>query len=405
MLTPRYTHTRIAAYIGYTVQAIINNFLPILFIALQNVYRISYEQLGRLIVVNFLTQLFTDILTPKIVAVTGYKKAAVLCQGLAAAGLVLLVFLPRLLPSPYLGIVISIVVYAFASGLIEVILSPLIEALPSSNRRGAMSILHSFYCWGQAFTAVGTTLLILLFGYRNWFYVPLIWAIVPLINLFNFWRAPVIEPPREQQSGNAKKLLANPLFRTFMVIMLCAGASEIAMAQWASLFAQQALGVSKTVGDLAGPCAFALFMGTGRLLYARFAARLSFRRVLLLLSGVCSLCYLTAAFTASPVLSLAACALCGFTVSVFWPGTYSAGAVEFPGSGTMMYSLFAMCGDLGCCSGPWLVGLIADQAGLKIGLAASAVFPVILFVAVLFFYHSRAELCQSGCKTPQNSIQ
>lgn len=381
-----YTPTKIASYVGFFVQAIVNNFLPILFIALQDVYKIGYEKLGRLIMFNFITQLVTDMLTPKIVGIFGYRKTAFMCQGFAALGLAMLSFMPRVLPDPYVGIVISVMVYAFASGLMEVILSPMVEMLPTKNKSGNMSILHSFYCWGQAVTALATTFLVSLFSYLNWMYIPLIWAIVPFINMFSFLRVPIIEPEPERKSDSLKKLLSSPLFRCFMVMMLCAGASEIAMAEWASMFAQQALGVSKVVGDLAGPCAFAIFMGTGRILYARFAERLSFRKTLITLSTLCAICYLTAAFSEIPLLALISCAVCGFTVSVMWPGTYSAGAKAFPRGDAVMFSVFAMCGDLGCCLGPWILGIIADVSSLHTGFAVTAVFPLIMLINAIFFF-------------------
>lgn len=381
-----YTPTKIASYVGLFVQAIVNNFLPILFIALQDVYNIGYEKLGRIIMFNFITQLVTDILTPKILGVLGYRKTAFMCQGFAALGLSLLSFLPRIMPDPYVGIVISVTVYAFASGLMEVILSPLVEMLPTKNKSGNMSILHSFYCWGQAVTALVTTFLVSLFGYANWMYIPIIWAIVPFINMFSFLKVPIIEPEPERKSDSLKKLLSSPLFRCFMVMMLCAGASEIAMAEWASMFAQQALGVSKVIGDLAGPCAFAIFMGTGRVLYARFAERVSFRKTVMVLSALCVACYLTAAFVNIPLLALISCALCGFTVSVMWPGTYSAGSKAFPHGDAVMFSVFAMCGDLGCCLGPWILGIIADIKSLHTGFAVTAVFPVIMLITAIFFF-------------------
>lgn len=381
-----YTPTKIASYVGLFVQAIVNNFLPILFIALQDVYNIGYEKLGRIIMFNFITQLVTDILTPKIVGVLGYRKTAFMCQGFAALGLSLLSFLPRIMPDPYVGIVISVTVYAFASGLMEVILSPLVEMLPTKNKSGNMSILHSFYCWGQAVTAIVTTFLVSLFGYANWMFIPIIWAIVPFINMFSFLKVPIIEPEPERKSDSLKKLLSSPLFRCFMVMMLCAGASEIAMAEWASMFAQQALGVSKVIGDLAGPCAFAIFMGTGRVLYARFAERVSFRKTVMVLSALCAACYLTAAFVNIPLLALISCALCGFTVSVMWPGTYSAGSKAFPHGDAVMFSVFAMCGDLGCCLGPWILGIIADIKSLHTGFAVTAVFPVIMLITAIFFF-------------------
>lgn len=381
-----YTPTKIASYAGLFVQAIVNNFLPILFIALQDVYKIGYEKLGRLIMFNFVTQLVTDMLTPKIVGILGYRKCAIMCQGFAALGLTMLSFMPRIMPDPYVGIVVSVMVYALASGLMEVILSPMVEMLPTKNKSGNMAVLHSFYCWGQAVTTLVTTLLVSLLGYVNWMYIPILWAIVPFINMFSFIKVPIIEPEPERKSDSLKTLLSSPLFRCFTVMMVCAGASEIAMAEWASMFAQQALGVSKVVGDLAGPCAFAIFMGTGRILYARFSAKLSFRKTVIVLSALCAACYLTTALTGIPILALISCAVCGFTVSVMWPGTYSAGAKAFPRGDAVMFSVFAMCGDLGCCLGPWILGIIADIKSLNTGFAVTALFPIIMLITTIFFF-------------------
>lgn len=234
-----YTSTKISSYIGYFVQAIVNNFLPILFIALQDVYGIGYEKLGRLVMFNFVTQMITDILSPKIIAKTGYRKAAIMCQFTAAAGLAAAAFLPKIMWDPYWGIVIAIIIYAFASGLMEVILSPMIEMLPTDNKSGNMSLLHSFYCWGQAITTIGTTLLLHAFGYKGWSYIPLLWAAIPFFNAFSFFKVPIVEPEPERKSDSFKTLFKSRLFRCFMLMMLCSGAAEIAMAEWASMFAQR----------------------------------------------------------------------------------------------------------------------------------------------------------------------
>lgn len=380
-----YTSTKISAYVGYFVQAIVNNFLPILFVAFQDIYGIGYEKLGRLIMFNFVTQMLTDIVAPKIVSKLGYRKTAVMCQLIAALGLSLAAILPNILPDAYTGIVLAVIVYAFASGLMEVIISPMIEMLPTGNKSGNMSLLHSFYCWGQAVTTLVTTLLLGKLGYHGWTYIPLIWAIVPFINAFSLLRVPIAEPEPERKSDSFKALFADRRFRVFMLIMLCAGASEIAMAEWASVFAQNALGVSQIAGDLAGPCAFSLFMGLGRLLYAAFSEKISYRLTVIVLGVCCALCYFVAAFSAIPILALAACALCGFTVSVLWPGTISAGAEAFPTGDAVMFGTFAMCGDIGCCLGPWILGLVAERFNLNVGFALSSVFPLLMVALAIFF--------------------
>lgn len=378
-----YKVTKVACYIGYVVQAIVNNFLPILFIALQDIYKLSYEQLGRIILVNFLTQMITDLMTPKILKYIGYKKACILAQISASIGLSLLSVLPQIMSNTYLAILIAMTITAFGSGLIEVVISPMVEMLPSNNKAGTMAVLHSFYCWGQVFTVSATTAMVFLSGFKNWTYIPLIWALVPLFNFFMFLKAPIIEPPKEQKQDSFKKLFSSRRFRCYLVMMLCAGASEIAMAQWASMFAQQTLGVSKTIGDLAGPCAFAIFMGAGRIWYAKISNKISFKKLMIILSALCFVCYVMVGICNIPFIAFIFCSLCGFSVSIFWPGTYSAGAKDFKNGGAVMFSAFAMLGDIGCSLGPWIFGIIADEFSLKFGFLTVGIFPVAMIIATL----------------------
>ena len=392
-VTKKYLPTKLAGYVGFVVQAILNNFLPILFIVFQNVYNLSYERLGRLIVFNFATQMFIDLLTPKIVGKIGYRKAAILSQGAAAAGLVLLSVLPNIMSDSYLAIIISIMVYATGSGLMEVILSPMIEMLPTGNKSGNMAVLHSFYCWGQAFTVLGTTALVYLFGFRNWIFIPIIWAVIPFLNMFSFIKVPIVEPGAEQKQATFLQLIKEPKFIIYMIMMLCAGASEIAMAEWASIFAQNALGVSKAVGDIAGPCAFALFMGLGRVIYAKFSKKISFTKLLVILNVFGFICYMVVAICKIPFVALVFCAVCGVTVSISWPGIYSAGARTFTNGGAVMFSVFAMCGDTGCALGPWLIGFLADKFSLNLGFAVASIFPLIMVVCGLYILKTRS--CKS----------
>lgn len=385
----KYTSTKLACYVGYVVQAVVNNFLPILFIALQDIYALSYEQLARIILFNFLTQMVTDLLTPKILGLIGYRKAAMLAHISASVGLVLLGMLPRFMENTYLAIIISMMITAFGSGLIEVILSPMVEMLPTSNKAGNMAVLHSFYCWGQAFTIIVTTLLVMAFGLTGWANIPLIWAAIPFVNIFAFSKVPIIEPEKEQKTDSFGQLIKDKRFFLFLVMMLCAGASEITMAQWASMFAQQSLGVSKAVGDLAGPCAFAIFMGTGRIWYAKVSEKVSFKKTVIVLSVLCLICYLVVGTCNIPALSLVCCAICGFSVSIFWPGTYSAGAKVFQNGGAVMFSAFAMLGDIGCSLGPWVLGIVADGYGLNWGFVASAIFPILMILATLILMKSK----------------
>ena len=381
--------TKFVCYIGFVVQAIINNFLPILFVCLQDNYGLNYEKLARLIVVNFGAQMCVDLLTPKITKHLGYRATAFLSQFTASLGLVMMAVLPNIMANKYLAISISAVMYACGSGLMEVVLSPMVEILPSDNKRGTMQILHSFYCWGQAFTIIGTTVLIGLLGSKNWSFVPLVWAIIPFVNAFCFLKVPIITPPADQKLASLGSLLKRRQFRGYMIMMLCAGAAEITMAQWASLFAQRGLGVSKVVGDLAGPCAFALFMASGRVIYGINAKKIDFKKAMLTLSIFSTVCYLGVAITGNPVLSLCFCAVCGLTVSIFWPAIYSQGAIDFCDGGMVMYSVFAMCGDVGCALGPWILGIVADNFGLNLGFGVTSVFSVLMLVCTLTFVKSK----------------
>ena len=378
-----YTVTKISCYIGYFIQAIVNNLLPILFIALQNVYGLSYEELARIILVNFTVQMITDLNTPLIIKLMGYKKGVTMANIAATAGLVMLSVLPVVMKNSYAAILISVVVMAFGSGLIEVVISPMVEMLPTKNKAGNMAVLHSFYCWGQAVTVVATTLLVLAFGYKGWTFIPLIWAIVPFFNLFFFLPCPIVEPNETVKQDSLKTLIKSRKFRCYLIMMLCGGAAEIAMAQWASMFAQQSLGVSKAIGDLTGPCAFAILMGMGRILYAVFSKQVNFKKLLTVLGIMCFVCYAVVAVCNVPLIALVFCALCGLTVSVFWPGIYSAGAADFPLGGAVMFSAFAMFGDTGCSAGPWVIGLVADKMGLSTGILSASVFPLLLVVTTV----------------------
>ncbi len=388
----KYLPTRLACYAGFVVQAIINNFLPILFVALQDNYNLKYEELARLIVVNFVSQMVIDLLAPKITKLAGYRITAFLSQFMAALGLCALGFLPNVMSNAYLAISISVVIYAIGSGLMEVLLSPMVEILPSDNKGGSMCILHSFYCWGQAFTIIVTTVLIGKFGGTNWNFIPFIWAVIPFLNSLSFLKVPILEPAADVKLASFKSLFKRRQFRAYMIMMLCAGASEIAMAQWASLFAQRGLGVSKAVGDLAGPCVFAVFMAIGRVYYGANAKKLSFRKSMIILSSGSVLCYLGVALTENAILSLGFCGICGLTVSIFWPAIYSQGAVDFEDGGMVMYSVFAMCGDTGCALGPWILGLVADNLGLKMGFGVTAIFPLLMLLVTAFILKRKKAL-------------
>lgn len=378
-----YKHTFFASYAGYFVQAIINNFLPLLFLTLQNSFNLSYDKISLLIVINFEIQLCVDFFSAYFIDKIGYRVSVVGAHVFATIGLAGLSVFPFIM-EPYLGIVLSIIIYAIGSGLIEVIISPLVEACPSDSKSGAMSLLHSFYCWGQMCVVLLSTLFFNFLGIENWRSLSLIWALVPLINGIYFCFVPIPAVLSENKGMGIKKLFKTKLFYIAGIIMLCAGASELAMSQWASAFAESGLGVSKTVGDLLGPCLFAVFMGSARVLYSKLSDKISLTKVMTASAVLCIVSYLLAGLSPWPVLSLLACGLCGLSVGVMWPGTFSLAAEKIPTGGTAMFALMALFGDLGCSSGPAVVGKMTTVFGddLSKGLLFGVIFPIIMILCV-----------------------
>lgn len=380
----KYEHTIYAGYIGYITQAIVNNFAPLLFLTFGRNYGLTLDQITLITTVNFFVQLCVDLLSAKLMDRIGYRKGIMGAHFFAAAGLAGMAFLPDLTPSPYTGLLIAVILYAIGGGIIEVLISPIIEACPTEKKEAAMSLLHSFYCWGHVSVVLISTAFFWLFGVGNWKIMACVWALVPLLNLFYFSLVPLYPVVQNTEELSLKGLLSQKVFWLFMVIMVCAGASEQAMSQWASAFAESGLRVSKTVGDLAGPCAFALLMGTSRALYAKYSEILPLKRFMKLSAVLCIFCYIVAAFSGQAVIGLMGCALCGFSVGIFWPGTFSVAAGRLPGGGTAMYALMALAGDVGCSSGPTVVGLAASAFGgdLKMGLAVAMVFPVLILSGI-----------------------
>lgn len=379
-IQPNYQKTLHACYLGYVTQAICANYAPLLFLTFQKTYAISLEQIALIPTVFYLTQLFIDLAAANFVDRVGYRRCAVLAHILSAVGLVMLAFLPDLMPSPFAGILVAVVVYAVSSGLIEVLISPIVEACPFENKEGRMSLLHSFYCWGAAAVILGSTLFFALFGVDNWRILTMLWALVPFVNIFGFLTCPLGQLVADGQSMKIRSLLRLPVFWLLVILMMCSGAAEASMAQWASAFTESAMGVSKTVGDLAGPCLFAVFMGLARLLYARMGCSGELHKIMRGCGALCVACYLLAALSTSPVLGLAGCALCGFSVGIFWPGTLSLSSRACPTGGTAMFAFLALAGDLGGTAGPLSVGVFSGMAGgsLKNGLLAAVVFPIAL---------------------------
>lgn len=380
-----YEHTIYASYLGYITQAIVNNFAPLLFLTFASEFGLGLQQITLITTVNFLVQLCVDLLSAKVVDKIGYRPCIVAAHVLSAAGMIGLAVFPFAFSSAYAGIMTAVVLYAIGGGIIEVLISPIVEACPTKKKEAAMSLLHSFYCWGHVMLVVISTAFFAAFGMGAWRVLACLWAMVPLFNIAYFLLVPLFPVVAEE----AKKLSIGALCRQkafwlLMVMMVCAGASEQAMSQWASAFAESGLRVSKTLGDLAGPCAFATLMGTSRALYGKFSDKLPLKRMMMGSAALCIICYLIAAFAASPVFALLGCAMCGFSVGIFWPGTFSMAAISLPGGGTAMYALMALAGDLGCSSGPTVVGLAANAAGgsLQAGLSLAMVFPILILLCM-----------------------
>ena len=380
-----YKKTLIACYLGFVTQAINANFAPLLFLTFRNDYDVTLEKLAMIPMVFFLTQMIVDLAATRYADRIGYRRCVVASQALAAAGLIILAVLPDIFSKPFAGILVAVVLYAAGSGLIEVLISPIVEACPFENKEGMMSLLHSFYCWGSMGVILGSTLFFAVFGVENWKILAIIWALIPLSNIFNFISCPIEHMDSEGGHTGVKKLIKTPIFWLMIVLMVCAGASELAMAQWASAFTESALGVSKTVGDLAGPCMFAMFMGISRVIYGKFSEKLDLCKVMLVCGAMCIACYMTASLSSLPIMGLAGCALCGLAVGIMWPGSISISSQNCPKGGTAMFAFLALAGDLGATVSPAVVGNISDITGgnLKTGLLAATVFPIILVVSLI----------------------
>ena len=380
-----YKKTLIACYLGFVTQAISANFAPLLFLTFKNTYGITLEKIAMIPLVFYLTQLLVDLAATKFADKVGYRMCVVASQVLSSVGLVFMAILPEMLPLPFMGILISVVLYAIGSGLIEVLVSPIVEACPFENKDGMMSLLHSFYCWGAMGVILGSTLFFVVFGVENWKTLTFIWALVPLYNTFNFIRCPIERLIEDGKSMGIRKLLKTPVFWLMIILMICSGASEATMAQWASAFTESAIGVSKTVGDLAGPCLFAMFMGISRMLYGKFSEKLDLIKVMLGCGIMCAGCYLVASLSTSPILGLAGCAFCGLAVGIMWPGSISISSQKCPRGGTAMFAFLALAGDLGAMVSPAMVGSLSEMAGgnLKTGLLTATIFPVFLVFGLL----------------------
>ena len=389
----KYQKTLIACYLGFITQAIAANFAPLLFLTFHRTYQISLGRIAFISTAFFFTQLLVDLFCAKYVDRIGYRRSVIASEVFSAAGLIGLAFLPSLLPDPYVGILISVIIYAMGSGLIEVLVSPIVEACPFDNKDSVMSLLHSFYCWGSVGVILLSTIFFAIFGIENWRILACIWALIPLYNTFNFISCPIESLTEEGEGLSIRQLCHIPIFWIALILMVCAGASEISMAQWASAYVESALGISKSIGDIIGPCLFAVMMGMSRSFYGKYGENIDLMKFMIGSGSLCLVCYLLSALAPLPFLNLVGCAVCGFSVGIMWPGTISIASKKIPLGGTAMFALLAMAGDLGGSVGPGIVGFVTQNANdnLKVGMLAGCVFPTVLVLSVLLLKRKRAE--------------
>ena len=385
-----YRKTKLACYLGFVTQAIAANFAPLLFLKFHTDYGLSLGNIALISTVFFFTQLLVDLFCAKFVDRIGYRVSIIVSEVCAALGLAGIAFLPEILPSALAGILISVAVYAMGCGLIEVLVSPIIEACPFENKEAAMSLLHSFYCWGAVGTIVVSTLFFAAFGMDSWRWLSVLWALIPAYNIYNFATCPIVPIVEEGQGMGIRQLGKTPLFWVSVCLMVCAGASELAMAQWASAYAEAALGLSKAIGDLTGPCLFAVTMGISRIIFGKYGEKLNLMSFMIGSGALCVVCYLLASLSSDPVAGLIGCILCGFSVGIMWPGTISISSVKFPTGGTAMFALLAMAGDLGGSIGPAVVGRVTQSAGddIRAGMGVGLVFPVVLIIMLIIMSRS-----------------
>ena len=388
-----YKKTLLACYMAFITQAIVANFAPLLFLKFHKDYNIPLGTIALISSIFFFSQLVVDLFCARFVDRIGYRKSIVASEIFAGAGLIGLAFLPDILPNPFAGIIISVILYAIGSGLIEVLASPIVEACPFDNKDSVMSLLHSFYCWGSLGVILISSLFFTIFGIENWRWIACIWALVPLCNIYNFATCPIESLVEDGQGLSIKDLFKLPVFWVCLVLMICAGASELSMAQWASAYVEAALGLSKTMGDLAGPCLFALTMGICRVFYGKYGEKVDLKKFMLASGILCLVCYIMASVSGNPVVGLIGCVVCGASVGIMWPGTISISSGCIPKGGTAMFAMLAMAGDMGGTIGPAIVGRIAQANGdaIQIGLRAGSIFPVVLIISIIILTRKKED--------------
>ena len=398
MKASNYQKTKIACYLGFITQAIAANFAPLLFLKFHYDYQISLGTIAWISTCFYFTQLLVDLFCTKFVDKIGYRVCVVVSEVCSAAGLLGLAFLPEICPNPFAGILCSVILYAMGSGLIEVLCSPIIEACPFDNKEATMSLLHSFYCWGAVGTILISTLFFTIFGIENWKWLAVLWALIPIVNIYNFATCPIEYLVDDESGMKVTELFRKPLFWLTICLMICSGASELAMAQWASAYTEAALGLSKTTGDLAGPCMFAVAMGISRVIFGKYGERIDLMKFMTGSGILCVICYFLTALSSNPILGLIGCIVCGFSAGIMWPGTISISSKEFPVGGTAMFALLAMAGDLGGSIGPGIVGQVTQSTGnnIQAGMGVGLVFPAILLIMLFVLYTKKIHTIEKS---------
>ncbi|WP_313341041.1 MFS transporter [Lacrimispora sp.] len=381
-----YNKTIRACFMSYIVQAIINNFVPLLFLTFEKEYDIPLSRIALLVTFNFGIQLLVDLLSAGVIDKVGYRISMITALALCALGLVSLVVLPGFFSNPWTGLLGAVMIYGAGGGLLEVLVSPVVEACPTENKEKAMSMLHSFYCWGHVGVVLISTVFFVLLGVDNWRILALFWALIPLYNMITFFRVPIAPLIKEDEGISFRTLIGKKIFWVFMILMVCAGAGEQAVSQWASAFAEEGLKVKKAVGDLAGPMFFAVMMGTSRALYGKYGEKIDLGKMMTYSGILCSASYILISLSPHPALGLIGCGICGLSVGIMWPGTFSMASASIRGGGTAMFAFLALAGDLGCSSGPTLVGQVSGILGnnLKMGILAAVLFPILFVISVRY---------------------
>ncbi len=378
-----YKHTFVAAVLCSVTQAVIVNFAPLLFLTFRSDFALSLSKIAFLVTLNFIVQLLCDLIGTKLVSLVSYRAVVLTALMFSCAGIFGLGNLPFVM-DPYAGLIVSTVLYAIGGGLIEVITSPIVEACPIKNKSGAMSLLHSFYCWGLVIVVGVSTLFFKFVGIDKWRILAMCWAVLPVLNAVYFLLVPIYKLEGDEKGVSLRSIATKKLFWLLFVLMICSGAAEQAIAQWASAFAEAGLKVPKATGDLLGPMCFSVLMGVSRLLYALFGNRINRTLTIFLSSCLCVVGYLVTVLSPLPALALVGCALTGLSVGILWPGLLSLSTEKFPQGGASMFALLALGGDVGCSVGPMVVGAVSDAAGgaLKWGIMSAIIFPLIMVVGV-----------------------